>query len=407
MITDVLGQILALGGLIVISLIIKRFLRLELSLSCLLTGFLAGITLQFIDFDTGIRAHNLKDLVFFLVLPVLIFEAAWAIQPKLLKQWLIPVMLLAIPGVLIGASIMAALIYYGIGHPSGFPWIAAFLAGTILAATDPIAVINQLHEMKAPDGLTTLFEGESLFNDASVIVLFAIVIGVATGEMQHEQNPFMLFIRVFFGGALFGLVCGLITSAIIVLISSSSASRLLLLLSAFSSFYLAEHHLHVSGIMAVTLCALTTRIFLRRFEETLAAGIAETWEWLGLFFNALLFIVMGLVITPEMFTHQWLAILIAIVAAFIARTLSVAVCGVTTILLPRPVPYAWQCLLVWGGLRGAIAIALVLSLPISLPYWWTIQSMVFGVVIFGMLIQGSTNKSLANTLLKAHKNKFD
>ena len=118
--------------------------------------------------------------------------------------------------------------------------------------------------------------------------------------------------------------------------------------------------------------------------------MAVTWEWLGSFFNALIFVLMGLVITFEMFTEQWLAIAIAIPASLIARALTVFICGAMTRPLPRPVPMGWQYILVWGGLRGAIAVVLVLSLPLSLPYWWTVQSMVFGVVLFSLLVQGPT-----------------
>ena len=103
---------------------------------------------------------------------------------------------------------------------------------------------------------------------------------------------------------------------------------------------------------------------------------------------------MGLVITWNMFQERWLAMLIAIGAALTARAIAVGICGLFTRPMLRPISGIWQILLIWGGLRGAIAIALVLSLPLTLPYWWTIQSMVFGVVIFSLLVQGTTFKPL-------------
>jgi CPA1 family monovalent cation:H+ antiporter len=115
---------------------------------------------------------------------------------------------------------------------------------------------------------------------------------------------------------------------------------------------------------------------------------------LGTYFNNVLFAIMGLVVTLGMFRDQWLAMLIAIGAAIVARVVGVVVGCLLARLLNEPVSLPWQGLLVWGGLRGAIAIALVLSLPTSLPYWWTIKSMVFGALLFGLLVQGTSNSYL-------------
>jgi CPA1 family monovalent cation:H+ antiporter len=394
MVVTTIGQILALGGLIVVALLLHRITRIEFTLSCLAVGLAAGLSLEWVAFDTGIRAHNLQDLVFFVLLPVLIFEAAWHLKPALLRRWLMPILILSIAGVLISALVTAALVYWGIGHAQGFPWMAALLTGAILAATDPVAVMAQLRSLNAPEDLSTLFEGESLFNDAAAVVLFTIVVGLATGADAGESSYLGFFGMVFAGGVVFGLLMGLVTGIVVLFTGDPPASRLILVVSALGSFYLAEHVLHVSGIMAVIAAAMVTRISLREVEDTVADGVDSTWEWLGLLCNSLLFVIMGLTIVPSMFEEQWLAMLIAIAAVLVARIAAVGLsCGLSG-LLGRPISFAWQLLLVWGGLRGAIAIALVLSLPTSLPYWWTIQSMVFGVVLFSLLVQGGTNSML-------------
>ena len=305
MVTEIVGQILILGGLTIAGLLLNRFLRLELTLACLLVGFSAGLCLPFFDFDTGIRAFNLQEIVFFVILPVLIFESAWHLNPALLKAWVVPVLLLATVGVLIGAFVTAGLVFFGIGHPQGFPWIAALLTGAILSATDPIAVMSQLRASNAPEDLAALFEGESLFNDASGVVLFTIVVAIATQMGDSNESSYLgFFAMVFAGGIVFGLVSGLLAAGIALLIGSSVASRFILVFSAFASFYVAEHVLHVSGIMAVMMTALTTKILLKDVENTVGQGIADTWEWLGLFLNSLLFVLMGLVITLEMFQED-------------------------------------------------------------------------------------------------------
>ena len=218
MITETIGQVLALAGLTVLGLFINRFLKIELTLSCLLAGILASFGLAYLPFDTGIRASNLQEIVFFIILPVLIFEAAWHLKPAILKKWLVPVLILATLGVMISTFVTAGLLYVGVGHAEGFPWIAALLTGAILAATDPIAVISQLRSAKAPVDLTTMFEGESLFNDASAVVLFMIVIAIATQTVHSDSSYLGFFGMVFFGGIVFGLISGLVTSAAILLV---------------------------------------------------------------------------------------------------------------------------------------------------------------------------------------------
>lgn len=388
-----IGQMLFLVSVAVVALLLHRATRLELTLSCVLCGFLAGLSLPYIGFDTGVRANNLHDVIFFVILPVLIFEAGWSLRLRLLRRWLPPILLLATVGILISTFVTGWILYRGIDHATGFPWIAALLGGAILAATDPISVITQLKENHAPADLTTLFEGESLFNDASALVLFSLVLGVALSSDGGVggTEAVGLFALTFFGGlavgGLIGAITGLLARALVV----STAGPIIVLLAAFASFYVAEHLLHVSGILAVMVAAMVTRQMMTRQNTEEVAVVDATWEWLALIFNSLLFVLMGLVITVEMFIDQWLAMLIAIVAALVGRAASVIGCGILTQPMPNPIGLGWQLLLFWGGLRGAIAVALVLALPTELPYWYTIQCMVFGVVLFSLLVQGTTN----------------
>ena len=395
MVATVIGQVLALAGIAVVALLLTRVSRLELTLSCVLCGFLAGQGIALLDFDTGIRAHNLEEIVFYVILPVLIFEASWHIKPTLLRRWLLPVLLLATVGVIVSCGVTAALTWFGIGHPAGFPWTAALITGAILAATDPVSVISQLSAREAPEDLKTLFEGESLFNDATAVVLFSLFLALAMqgGEVGGQQL-LIQFAVVFLGGILVGVVLGMLSAMLVLVLKNPASSAFILLFTAFGSFYVAEHLLHVSGIMAVMFAALVLRAQLAEVGEQVAPGTVFTWEWLGQVFTCLLFVLMGLVITRAMFTDMWLAMLVAIGAALAARACAVLVCGLLTRPFAHRIPWGWQILLFWGGLRGAIAVALVLALPIELEYWYTVQSMVFGVVLFSLLVQGTTNGSL-------------
>lgn len=402
----IMGQSLAFVLMAAAGLLIKRVTKIDITLACLLSGVLGGVVITQFGLDIGLRAHSVEQLVFYVFLPVLIFEAAWHLNPELIKRWFLPAFIYATVGVVIAALVTMLVSFVLMDAPQGFPWIAALLTGAILAATDPVAVVAKLTQLNAPDDLLTLFEGESLLNDATAIVLFTIVLMFAKGELQEAAPAahMLYFAKVFFGGIAVGLFVGFASQLMIVFFRDKNATIIVLLVGAFGSFYAAEHMFHVSGIMAVAVAALTIHFGLNRQQkldyksDTLSVA-GSSLEWLGLLFNMLIFTLMGLVLTLDMFIERWVAMLIAIVAALLARFAGVYICTALLRLIGRPVPKSWPILLSWGGLRGAIAVALALSLPVSLPYWWTIQSMVFGVVLFTLLVQGTTFGALLRNKL--------
>lgn len=401
MIPQVTGQALALISLALAGLMLAKLTRIDKTLCCLGGGFVAGLLVAPLGLDTGIRAGNVQDLVFYLLLPPLLFQAAWHISPAMLRRWVAPIVIFATLGVAITVAVSAGLIYVGVNHP-GFPWIAALLTGAILAATDPISVVNLLRTEKAPEDIATLVEGESLLNDAAAAVLFTATLGLATSngsEIPSLPVAGALAIHIV-GGIVAGIAFGLIAAILVLFFKSSVLANLILVLSAFGSFYVAQELLGLSGIITVVITALVARSGLRNFEQRFLQDTNITWDWLGDTFIALVFTLMGLVIVPAMFIDQWLAIVIAIISALVARGATVYSCAPLSSLLMRHrnIPVDWKPLLVWGGLRGAIAIALVLTLPIQLPYWYTIQSMVFGVVLFNLLVQGTTCRPLVRGL---------
>lgn len=299
----VTGRVLFLGLMALAGLAISRLSRLDLTLGALIAGVLFGVIVTQTGFDTGIRAHNFKPLVFYIVLPVLIFQAAWQIRPEVLRRVLVPALMLAVPGVLISCLVTAALVYYGIGHATGFPWIAAILTGAILAATDPVSVVAKLHSLNASEELASLIEAESLLNDAAAVVLFGIVLAFAMGEVEGAGAGVALdFGLVFFGGLLTGALIGLVAAGFARWMASSPVTSIVTVISALGSFYLAEHVLHVSGILSVVVAAVTIRLLLHAPAHL--ESPTGTWEWLGLLFNALLFALLGLVITYEMFLDR-------------------------------------------------------------------------------------------------------
>ncbi|MDT8452596.1 MAG: sodium:proton antiporter [Gammaproteobacteria bacterium] len=399
-IPDIMRYVLIISMIVLCGLLIRRILRLDLSLSSLLAGLLASFLIPYLELDTGIRASNIQDLVFYVILPLLIFISAWRMNPRLFLRWFLVCFLLATVGVLMSVALTATGLYYAIAHPTGFPWIAAFLAATMMAATDPVSVSAQLKTSKVSEELQTLFEGESLLNDASVIILFGLILTFALGK-QPEHNVAFSFLIVLFGGMILGAMLGLIAATVVKILHNKSATVLVIIFTAFGSFYIAEALLHVSGIMTVMTSAVVTCILLRKIEEKeILSELSGAFNWLDMLLNSVIFGLLGLVVTWEMFTHQWLAIIIGIVAVLVARFASIYLLTLLLRKSPHAIPYRWALLLSWGGLKGAIAIVLALSLPVSLDYWWTIQSMVFGVVLFSLIIQGSSFPFVLRTVLE-------
>lgn len=397
---DSVEIILIMAVLGTLAAVVASYTRLPLAIILIFSGFTFSLFIEQLGVDTGIRAHNFQDLIFFIFLPALIFEAAYNIDQRLLIQQLRPILILAVLGLLVSTLLTAVSVYYAIGY--GFPFVAALLTGALLSATDPVAVINQLKQLAAPKDLATLVEGESLFNDATAIVLFSILLSLATSSTASvtAYDAILKFLLIFLGGAITGIVSGLLAIAISKLLNNFASIAFISLLTAYGSFYIAEHLLHVSGVMAVLLAALLFGKHQQNLNNrALMEGVAQVWEFMAYFFNTLIFIVMGIVITVEMFTQRWLAMLIAIAAVLLARFASVYIsAGLSKHIFRKPIQDSYKPVLVWGGLRGAIAIALVLSLPVELEFWWTIQSMTFGVVLFTLLVQAPTNKWLLKKL---------
>ena len=373
--------------------------RIGIPFSALLVieGFLGSELVVALGFDLGLRWYHFHDLVFFLLLPVLIFESALNIDAKILVKNLIPIIILAIPFMLLSTVITAVLLYYGIGHPLGFPIIAALLTGAILSATDPVAVLDVFKQIKAPERLSTLVDGESLFNDATVIVLFGLFISLAQMDAGSVSGFDAVggFLFVFFGGMVVGAVSGLVFMFLYRVGSNSFAKSLISIIAAYSAFLAAEHFLHVSGVMAV----LVTGLFIswERCERVEASAFVEKlWEFNAYVANILVFLIVGVTITLEMFTTHWLAMLLGIVSVLIARALGVFVVLplVTKFAHVDPISRSYQAIIYWGGLRGAVVVTLALSIPLELEYWYTVQSIAYGVVLFTLFVQAPTIKML-------------
>jgi CPA1 family monovalent cation:H+ antiporter len=333
-----------------------------------------------------------RELIYNGILPPLIFEAAFQLRWDALKRNLALVVVLATVGVLLSALVTGA-VMTGLVH---WPMSAGLLFGILMAATDPVSVLATLKEIGARGRLALLIEAESLLNDGTAAVLFAIAIGFVAGQpLTYTAVAVMLWTTI-----LIGLFTGAIVAGLVLVIVGRTDDHLievaLTTVAAYGSFLLAEHF-GGSGILATLTAGMLLGNLAPRwgfFSEAGDRAVLSTWEFFTFLANSLVFLLIGLAEGHEDFGGLWWTVSAAVVAALAGRTAAVyPVCALFSRGTNR-VSAAQQHALVWGGLRGALALALVLSIPESFPWRHPIVVVTFAVVAFSIIVQGLTCRPL-------------
>ena len=363
--------------------------------------FLGSIARQYTEFEPLLAFQLTPDLVLFLFLPALIFESAFNLDARQLLKDLPPVLVLAIPALLISTFIIGL----GLWWLLDLPVLLALLFGALISATDPVAVIALFKELGAPARLTILVEGESLLNDATAIVLFKIILGLILGGTLSATavgGAVGEFFIVFFGGIVVGAVIGVVLSEILYRTHVGISSYLIMsIVLAYSAFVIAEHNLHVSGVMAVVAAGVCLAIFgVSRIPQTATHTVHETWEMIVLVCNSLLFLLVGLSINVSNLVDHLGAIALAVILMLIARAIGIySLVPATVKLFNLPhVTTGERHVMWWGGLKGGLAIAIVLSIPESITGRDTLLYLTLGVVMFTLLVNATTVKPLIQKL---------
>ncbi len=335
------------------------------------------------------------ELILALLVPPLIFEAAFHIQFAELQRSLPGIILLAVPGVIIATLIVGGLL--ALVTPLGLPLALVF--GALISATDPVSVVALFRALGVPKRLAVLVEGESLFNDGTAIVIFNIVLVIALTGRFDPFEGIADFVRVAAGGTVVGLVLGWVTARVIARIDDYLIETTLTTVLAFGSYLVAER-MHFSGVLAVVAAGLVNgNIGPQGMSPTTRIVLFNFWEYVAFLANSFVFLLIGLQINIPTLAASWRLVGFAILAVLIARTVVAYGLSWFTRWLPEPIPLRWQHVLNWGGLRGAIGLALALSLPASLGSGRDqIQIMAFGVVLFSLLVQSTTMKPLLRRL---------
>ncbi len=391
-----IGLVFLLAIAALVAIIIRRF-RFPYTVALVLVGLALSFVPNFLPF------HVSSDIILALLVPPLLFEATLHIKWKNLRDDFVIITIMAVGGTLIGTLIVGEIITWVLN----IPVLAAFAFGALISATDPVAVISFFRSLGVSKRLAILVEGESLFNDGAAIVIFNLMIGLAiTGAQSFSlTNTIIEFLRVSLGGVAVGLTLGYVVSYIILknvddhLIETTTTVAL-----AFGSYVIAEE-LHVSGILAVVAAGLIVgNIGMQNTSPTTRLTLDNFWEFSAFVVNSLVFLLIGLEIQITQMRPYLGPIIVAVAAVLLSRV--IIAYGFTAVhnkLTPqtRNISKPFQHVIYWGGLRGAISLALALTLTGNVfgrDLSNEIRVMTFGVVLFTLLVQGITIEKLIKRL---------
>ena len=373
-----LGLILLTASLVAM---VSRRLKLPYSVGLVIAGIVLALL------PSAVELPLTRDLIFNIFLPPLVFEAALQLEWKAFRRDLPLTAGLAFVGVVIAAAFVTAGMHFAIG----WSWIGAALFGVLITATDPVSVIAAFREMKVARRLSMVVESESLLNDGAAAVGFTLLATIATGEAMTPVAIFGSLLWTVAGGVLSGVV----VAGVLLFIAGRTEDHLveitLTTIAAYGSFLTAEHF-HMSGVLASLAAGLLVGNagWMRAISEGGRSHVLAFWEYVAFLANSVVFILIG---SHE--AHQPISLVTGAAAAAVVLVLAGRALAVYPLcaLFARTrvkIDYRYQHVLVWGGLRGALALALALALPGDVPERQEIIVVSFAVVAFSIFVQGLT-----------------
>ena len=394
-----------------------RFLHLPHTIGLVVIALAASLSI--IGFDliepsvqigqrvTGVlRQIDFNETLMHGMLSFLLFAGAMHADFAALKARRLTIGVMAVLGTLISTFVVGAVMWFLSGlFDLELPFIWALVFGALISPTDPVAVLSLFKTVEVPDTLQAKMAGESLFNDGVGVVIFTVVVAIALADGEHGGNMGAVdIIELFFteavGGAVLGLAAGYIGYRAKYRIDEPSLEVLITLALVMVTYALALY-LHMSGPIAMVVAGMFigNRGVKYAMSEQTRDYVLTFWTLIDEILNSVLFLLIGLevLVVAESFEYFWVAVL-AIPVTLFARALSVTI--------PIAILARWETftrgavpVLIWGGLRGGIAVALALSLPDN-QYKAAILSITYGVVLFSIIVQGLTVKPLVKRMVR-------
>jgi CPA1 family monovalent cation:H+ antiporter len=365
-----------------VALVIRK-VALPYSLALVLTGLVLAFVIP------GQRVEVTPELILAVLIPGLVFEAAYKIDLGELRRGFGIVAVLAAPGVLITAVAVAVVVPMFTGLTMG----EAFVLGAIVSATDPVAVVALFKKVGAPRRLSTLVDAESLLNDGTGVVLFTIALAALTSPVTIADGV-LSFVLIVVLSTVIGLVGGFLADRLMRVTDDPELIVAISLIAAYGTYLVADR-LHESGIIATVVVGLTFGWLSgpRPLSQRTTDALDTVWEFVAFLLTALTFLLVGLAISPDRLLAAFPVIVAGYAAITVARAVVVyGLIGGGERLLPGPsmLPIGFLHVMFWSGLRGAIAVALALALPTSLPDRDLLTGAVYGIVLVTLLVQGTT-----------------
>jgi CPA1 family monovalent cation:H+ antiporter len=332
------------------------------------------------------QVHLEPRTLFSVFLPPLLFESALNLPAGPLRRDWKPIGLFALFGTLLSAFIIGGVASLALQIPIAY----TLVFGALISATDPISVLAVFKRLRAHRRLRLIVEAESLFNDGVAVVLFSVTLGAALGGGLSFWGSLGEFLRMAAGGVALGAAFGWLATRVHSGLDDTLVEITLTTVVAFGSYLCAEM-LHVSGVIAVVSAGLVVGNVARETAMTPGTRLEVDgfWEYAAFVVNSIVFLLIGIEAAFVHWWAHWEQVLGALLAVFAGRAaiypLSWIVNG-----LGGEVRPAWQHILFWGGLRGALSMALVLGLPRDFPFHDILVAATFGVALFSLLAQGLT-----------------
>lgn len=407
---DTTAIILAITALF--SFLNYRFIKLPTTIGVMVISLVISIVLiglQYAGFDSVtqqaqdfIQHVDFDEVVMKGMLSLLLFAGALHvnINDLLERKWAIGLM--ASVGVLLTTFIVGFVSYY-IFAAFGFsiPLIYCFLFGSLIAPTDPIAVLGILKQAKAPKSLEIKITGESLFNDGIAVVVFVVLLGIAKGgEDMTVGHIAFVFLEEAVGGVIYGLMLGYLGYQMLKWVDNYQVEILITLALVVSGYTLAGH-IHVSGPLAIVIAGLMigNKGRMLAMSDTSREHLDTFWELIDEILNAVLFVLIGIEVLALAFNHMSLAVGFVLIPIILLARLASTTLLLGTLRLKETLTRHAEWILTWGGLRGAISVALALALPPG-DIRDTILTVTYIIVVFSILVQGLTLGKLIQVLIK-------